>query len=159
MEQGRGMLTYGAIMLCLGVIAVILVGGSATDCSSATGLLAQGASQNAATACTDAQRIFYGGIGVGAIGALLVLCGVIAGARSQDPPAPPGYPRTPGWPGTWTPPPTSAAPGWYLDPSRPGFVRWWNGTTWTGPARPVGPPGGHQPGAAPPGSAPPQPKR
>jgi len=33
-------------------------------------------------------------------------------------------------------------PGWYPDPSWPGYVRWFDGMTWTASVRPAGPPPG-----------------
>jgi len=157
-EHGRGMLTYGAIMLVLGIVTAILVGGTATDCSSTAGLLAQGASQSTATTCGTVQLIFYGGIGIGAIGALLVLCGTILRSRAPDPRMAPGYPREPGAPGMRTSH-SAAAPGWYQDPAWPEFVRWWDGTMWTTTTRPgVGPPG-TSPAGPPAGRAPPKRRR
>lgn len=32
----------------------------------------------------------------------------------------------------------STPPGWYPDPQQPGFVRWWDGSTWTQHANPAG---------------------
>jgi uncharacterized protein len=46
---------------------------------------------------------------------------------------------------------TAIPPGWYTDPERPGFQRWWDGTAWTSHVQAAGVP--------PPGSGPSAPTR
>ncbi|HTR69918.1 MAG TPA: DUF2510 domain-containing protein [Mycobacteriales bacterium] len=87
-----------------------------------------------------------GGILIAALGVVLLIVGVVR-RRPPHPAYPAGYPPAGyapagyGYPPGPYPAPTPPSPplpvaGWYVDPSQPDAVRWWDGTRWTDQTRP-----------------------
>ena len=102
-----------------GGIAMVVIGGGAaaleadnhSACSSVLGQIGQSLSQTTQQQCTVDNLVFYGGIILCVIGAVVLLAALLAGMlRSNHPQS--GFP-----------------PGWY--PDTEGTMRWWDGQQWT----------------------------
>ena len=119
--MSKGLTISGGALLGTGVGAAALFGTAHSDCNSTLGQIARGFSGSAAKTCAIDNLVFYLGIGLAVVGAVLLLAGLVSRSRHEEPWYPSG-----GLPIA----PVSPPPGWYRDPRGSGSSQWWNGARW-----------------------------